>query len=38
MSLPQHLTSLERADLIQLTTARPDVTYLFRHALVREAV
>ncbi len=35
--LLQHLTTLERAGLIQLANARPQLEYRFRHALVQEA-
>ncbi|MCC7358932.1 MAG: hypothetical protein IT317_05615 [Anaerolineales bacterium] len=38
MSLPQRLSTLERADLIRLITNQPEPAYRFRHALVREAV
>jgi predicted ATPase len=37
MSLTPQLTFLESADLIRLTTARPEVEYLFRHVLTQNA-
>ncbi|MCI0397272.1 MAG: tetratricopeptide repeat protein [Chloroflexi bacterium] len=37
-SLISHLTSLESADLIRLAQSRPELAYIFRHALVQEAV
>ena len=38
MNITAHLTRLEANDLIRLAQVRPEVTYLFRHALVQEAV
>jgi tetratricopeptide (TPR) repeat protein len=37
MSLTQQLQTLESADLIRLAMARPELAYMFRHALVHEA-
>jgi hypothetical protein len=37
MSLNQQLNFLESGDLIHLTAARPDLEYLFRHALTQDA-
>jgi serine phosphatase RsbU (regulator of sigma subunit) len=37
MSLLGHLNSLESAGLVRIAQLEPDLEYLFRHALVREA-
>ncbi len=37
MNVSAHLTRLEANDLIRLAQTQPEVTYLFRHALVQEA-
>ena len=36
LGLPGWLTHLERADLIRLAASVPELTYLFRHALIQE--
>jgi predicted ATPase len=33
----QHLTHLESAGLVHLAQTRPEVEYLFRHALIQDA-
>lgn len=38
MSLTHHLTALETSGLIRLAQAEPELEYLFRHALVQDAV
>jgi len=38
MTLTQHLTTLESSGLIHLAQTKPEVEYLFRHALVQEAL
>ena len=37
MTLRSQLTSLESADLVRLAQTRPELEYLFRHALVQDA-
>lgn len=37
MTLPDHLTRLEAAGLIRLAAASPELAYIFRHALTRDA-
>jgi tetratricopeptide (TPR) repeat protein len=37
MPLPDHLATLERADLVRLLGLAPDLEYAFRHALVQDA-
>src|SRR5690349_2467811 len=37
MSLPAHLQHLEWVDLVHLVQIQPELEYLFRHALIRDA-
>ncbi len=37
MPLTQHLTTLEASGLLRLAQARPEIEYLFRHALIQDA-
>src|SRR5438132_12446553 len=37
MTVYAQLSALESADLIQMAQTRPDLEYLFRHALVQDA-
>ena len=38
MHIDQHLSGLERLDLIKTRTIHPDLEYIFKHALTQEAV
>ncbi len=38
MTLATQLSHLERSDLIQLADAQPELEYLFRHTLIKDAV
>src|SRR4030095_10468013 len=38
MTLATQLSHLERSDLIQLAEVQPELEYLFRHTLIKDAV
>jgi hypothetical protein len=38
MTLPTQLSHFERSDLIQLADVQPELEYLFRHTLIKDAI